>query len=56
MSGLGRGQAHLRPPIPEAKRRRIEELYRAGTSINDIGKKLGIGYGTWKYIRALEQG
>jgi transposase len=41
-----RGQAHSRPPIPEAKRRRIEKLHRAGTSINDIRKELGVGYGT----------
>ena len=46
-----------RPLIPEAKRRRIEKLHRAGTSINGIRKKLGIGYGTaWNYVRALEQG
>ena len=37
--------------------RRIEELHRAGTSINGIHKERGIGYGAaWHYVRALEQG
>ena len=31
----GRGKRISRPPIPEAKRRRIEKLHRAGTSIVD---------------------
>ena len=49
------GKRLSRPPIPQAKRRRIEELHRAG--INGIRKQLGIGYGTaWNYVRALEQG
>jgi molybdenum-dependent DNA-binding transcriptional regulator ModE len=47
----------ISPPIPEAKRRRIEELHRAGTSINGTREELGIGYSTaWNYVRALEQG
>ena len=51
------GKRISRPPIPEAKRRRIEELRKAGKSINGIHKELGIGYGTaWNYVRALEQG
>jgi molybdenum-dependent DNA-binding transcriptional regulator ModE len=52
-----KGKRISRPPIPEAKRQRIEELHRAGTSINGIRKERGIGYGTaWNYVRALEQG
>jgi hypothetical protein len=51
------GKRISRPPIPEAKRRRIAELHRAGKSINRIHKELGIGYGTaWNYVQALEQG
>ena len=51
------GKRISRPPIPEAKRRRIAELHRAGKSINRIHKELGNLYGTaWNYVQALEQG
>jgi DNA invertase Pin-like site-specific DNA recombinase len=47
------GKRISRPPIPAATRRRIEELWREGRSINGIAKELGIAYGTaWNYVRA----
>jgi DNA invertase Pin-like site-specific DNA recombinase len=50
------GKRVSRPPIPEATRRRIEELWREGKSINGIAKELRIAYGTaWNYIRAMER-
>src|SRR3712207_2254326 len=49
------GKRISRPPIPAATRRRIEELARAGRSINGIAKELGIAYGTaWNYVRAMK--
>ncbi len=58
-AGMARAKAQgkrvSRPPIPEATRRRIEELWRAGGSINAIRRELKIAYGTaWNYVRALE--
>ncbi len=58
-AGMARAKAQgkrvSRPPIPEATRRRIEELARAGRSINGIAKELKVAYGTaWNYVRALE--
>ena len=45
-----------RPPIPVTTRRKIEELARAGRSINGIARELGIAYGTaWNYVRAVRQ-
>ena len=53
-AGMSRARAEgkriSRPPIPEVKRRRIEELHRAGTSINGICKETGIGYGTGRNL------
>jgi DNA invertase Pin-like site-specific DNA recombinase len=59
-AGMARAKAQgkrvSRPPLPEATRRKIEELRRAGKSINAIHKELKIGYGTaWNYVRALER-
>jgi DNA invertase Pin-like site-specific DNA recombinase len=56
-AGMARAKAQgkrvSRPPIPAATRRRIEELWREGRSINGIAKELGIAYGTaWNYVRA----
>jgi DNA-binding NarL/FixJ family response regulator len=49
------GKRVSRPPIPAATRQSIEELWRAGKSINGIAKELKIAYGTaWNYVRALE--
>ncbi len=49
------GKRVSRPPIPAAMRRRIEEPWRAGKSINAIRRELKIAYGTaWHYVRALE--
>ena len=45
------GKRVSRPPIPEATRRKIEELARAGRSISSIAKELKIAYGTaWNYV------
>ncbi len=57
-AGMARARAQgrriSRPPIPAATRRRIEELARAGRSINGIAKELGVAYGTaWNYVRAM---
>jgi DNA invertase Pin-like site-specific DNA recombinase len=59
-AGMARARAQgrrvSRPPIPEATRRRIEELWREGRSINGIAKELGIAYGTaWNYVRAIKR-
>ena len=59
-AGMARARAQgkrvSRPPIPEAKRRRLEELWREGRSINAIRKELGIAYGTaWNYVQVLRQ-
>ena len=56
-AGMARARAQgkrvSRPPIPVATRRRIEELWQEGRSINGIAKELGIAYGTaWNYVRA----
>lgn len=59
-AGMARARAQgkrvSRPPIPEATKRRIEELWREGRSINAIRKELDIAYGTaWNYVKALER-
>ena len=56
-AGMARAKAQgkrvSRPPIPEATRKKIEELAEAGRSINGIAKELGIAYGTaWTYVKA----
>ena len=49
------GKRTSRPPIPEATKKQIAKLARAGKSINQIRKELGIGYGTaYKYVKAAE--
>ncbi len=60
-AGMARAKAQgkciSRPPIPEATRRRIQELWRAGGPINGIAEELKVAYGTaWNYARALEPG
>ena len=55
-AGMARAKAQgkrtSRPPIPEATRTKIAELYAQGTSINRIAKELRIAYGTaWNYTR-----
>ena len=46
----------MRPPIPEATRKTIEELARQGRSIKASPGELGVGYGTaWTYVRAMER-
>src|SRR4051794_27351493 len=55
-AGMARAKAQgkrtSRPPIPEATRRRIAELYAQGVSIKRIAKELGIAYGTaWNYAK-----
>jgi DNA invertase Pin-like site-specific DNA recombinase len=59
-AGMARARAQgkrvSRPPIPEATRRKIEELAQAGHSINGIAKELKVAYGTaWNYVRAMER-
>ena len=59
-AGMARARAQgkriSRPPIPAATRRRIEELARAGRSINGIAKELEVAYGTaWNYVKAMER-
>ncbi len=49
------GRRVSRPPIPEATRRRIEELAEAGRSINSIAKELKIAYGTAARRRNLPE-
>jgi len=37
--------------------RRIAALYQQGLSIHQIGKQLGIGYGTaWNYVQRVKTG
>src|SRR3954452_15462633 len=55
-AGMARAKAQgkrtSRPPIPEATRRRIAELYAQGVSIKRIAKELKIAYGTaWNYAK-----
>ncbi len=46
-------RAGMRPPIPEATRKTIEELAREGRSINGIAQELKIAHGTaWNYVKA----
>ena len=59
-AGMARAKAQgkrtSRPPIPERTRKRIEELARAGRSINGIAKELKVAYGTaWNYVKAMER-
>ena len=60
-AGMARAKAQgkrtSRPPIPEATRREIAELYAQGMSIKRIAKELGIAYGTaWNYAKSLTAG
>src|SRR4051812_8836256 len=55
-AGMARAKAQgkrtSRPPIPEATRRKIAELYGQGMPIKQISKQLGIAYGTaWNYAK-----
>ena len=57
-AGMARAKAQgkrtSRPPIPEATRRKIVELYRQGMSIKRIAKELKIAYGTaWNYVKGM---
>ena len=59
-AGMARARAQgkrvSRPPIPAATRRKVEELWRAGRSINAIRRELKVAYGTaWNYVKALER-
>ena len=49
------GKRTSRPPISKATKKQIGKLAREGKSINQIGKELGIGYGTaHKYVKEFE--
>ena len=49
-AGMARAKAQgkriSRPPIPEATKRKITELRKAGKSIRIIATELGVGIGT----------
>jgi DNA invertase Pin-like site-specific DNA recombinase len=51
------GKRISRAPLPAAVQRRIAALYQQGLSIHQIGKQLGIGYGTaWNYVQRVKTG
>jgi DNA invertase Pin-like site-specific DNA recombinase len=55
-AGMARAKAQgkrtSRPPISEATRRKIAELYAQGVSVKRTAKQLGIAYGTaWNYTK-----
>jgi DNA invertase Pin-like site-specific DNA recombinase len=59
-AGMARAKAQgkrcSRPSIPEETRREIDRLWRQGLSINQIRKRLDIGYGTaWNYINGQKR-
>ena len=60
-AGMARARAQgkriSRAPLPPAVQRRIAALYQQGLSIHQIGKQLGIGYGTaWNYVQRVKTG
>ena len=60
-AGMARARAQgkriARAPLPAAVQRRIAALYQQGLSIHQIGKHLGIGYGTaWNYVQRVKAG
>jgi DNA invertase Pin-like site-specific DNA recombinase len=60
-AGMARAKAQgkriSRKPIPEGVQRQIPQLYAYRTSIHQISKQLGIGYGTaWNYVQRLKEG
>ncbi len=59
-AGMARAKAQgkriSRAPIPTGLQTRIAKLYKQGTSIHQISKQLGIGYGTaWNYVQRCKQ-
>ena len=59
-AGMARAKAQgkriSRAPIPKGLQARIAKLYQQGTSIHQISKQLGIGYGTaWNYVQRYKQ-
>jgi DNA invertase Pin-like site-specific DNA recombinase len=60
-AGMARARAQgkriSRTPLPTAVQERIAALYQQGLSIHQIGKQLGIGYGTaWNYVQRVKAG
>jgi DNA invertase Pin-like site-specific DNA recombinase len=60
-AGMARAKAQgkriSRTPLAEALQAQIVALAAEGLSIHQIGKQLGIGYGTaWKYIQHAKEG
>jgi DNA invertase Pin-like site-specific DNA recombinase len=58
-AGMARAKAQgiriSRPPIPVAVQQQIAKLHANGVSINQISKRLNVGYGTaWNYVKRLE--
>ena len=51
------GKRISRAPLSAAVQQRIATLYHQGLSIHQIGKQLGIGYGTaWNYVQRVKAG
>lgn len=58
-AGMARARAQgkriSRAPLAPAVQQRIATLYHQGLSIHQIGKRLGIGYGTaWNYVQRVK--
>jgi len=49
------GKRVSRPPLSDAKQKRIQDLYKDKVSIKQISKQLGISYGSaWNYVQQLK--
>ena len=60
-AGMARARAQgtriSRAPLSAAVPRRIATLYHPGLSMHQLGKQLGIGYGTaWHYVQRVKTG
>lgn len=49
------GKRVSRPPLSNAKQKRIQDLYKDKVSIKQISKQLGISYGSaWNYVQQIK--
>jgi len=49
------GKRVSRPPLSDAKQKRIQDLYKDKVSIKQISKQLGISYGSaWNYVQQIK--
>ncbi len=49
------GKRVSRPPLSDAKQKRIQDLYKDKISIKQISKQLGISYGSaWNYVQQIK--